>query len=123
MKKLAVIVLAFTLASCATVRNPVTQTDLATVEAGYGVALSLAVAYRHLPLCRTGTTASLSNVCARRSVVVKLQQADRSVQTALSGARNFIKNNPTLSAGTFISAAQAALASFQAIEATYGVGQ
>lgn len=105
------------LASCANVPNPVSQNDLATAEAGYKVLLRLAVAYRHLPLCHTGTTATLANVCAQRSVVVKLQQADRAVRNALKAAQA-----PTVSAGTML-VLQGALAAFQQIEVTYGIEQ
>lgn len=117
MKRLIVLILAGSLAACGTVQNPLNQTDLATAEAGYGVALSFAVAYRHLPLCKTGTTATLSNACAQRSVIVKLQQANSAVKSALKAARA-----PTVSAATML-VLQGALAAFQQIEANYGIGQ
>jgi ABC-type uncharacterized transport system substrate-binding protein len=122
MKKLLIAaLLAVGLAGCATIQNPVNTTRLATVESTYGVALSIAVAYRNLPLCKTGTTPSLQNICAKRSVIVRLQSADRDAQIALASARSFVKNNPTLSATSVIGIAQNAVAAFQAIEQNEGI--
>ena len=115
------VTLAFSLAACATISNPVGTTQLAQIESAYGVALSVAVAYRNLPLCRTGTTPSVQNICAKRSVIVRLQAADRNAQGALVAARRFVRNNPTISAASAIGAAQAAVADFQATEAQYGL--
>ena len=103
------------------ISNPISYNQLGGVESGYGIALSAAVAYRNLPLCRTGTIASAVNVCAQRSIIVKLQQADRTAETAIAAANAFVANNPTLDPTNVIAAAQSALAGFQAIEATYGV--
>ncbi len=113
--------LSLQIASCASIQNPVNNNQLASVEAGYGIALAAAVAYRNLPLCRTGTTESFSNVCARRSAVVKIQAAGARTQAAIVAARRFVRNNPTLSAYTVIQAAQSALVDFQTTESLYGV--
>lgn len=115
--KIVIVLSGALLASCGTVPNPLTQNELATAESGYGVLLAGAVAYKHLPLCKTGTSISLTNVCARRSVIVKLQQADRAVQAALVAARS-----PTVNAAAML-ALQAALAQFQQIEVANGIGQ
>jgi ABC-type sugar transport system substrate-binding protein len=121
MKKIIVLSLGLILSACATYQNPINTSELATVESAYGVALAVAVGYSRLPLCKTGTTTSLTNTCARRSIVVKLQAADRTAEIALTQARNFVKNNPTLNAISVITAAKAAVGAFQSVEATNGV--
>lgn len=99
------------LGGCATtpIRNPITTTQLATVESAYGVALAGAVAYRNRPRCTKTALESISNLCARRSIVIRLQQADQKAQIALGKAAIFIRNNPTLDASSLIAAAQAAV--------------
>jgi ABC-type uncharacterized transport system substrate-binding protein len=120
-KLLASAVVALALSGCATIRNPVNVSQLAAIESAYGVALSLAVAYRDLPLCRTGTLPGLRNVCAKRSVVVRLQRADRDAQIALAAARSFVKANPTLSAASVLAVAQNAVSALQAVETNEGL--
>jgi len=119
--EIAIICAALLLSGCATYQNPINTSELATVESAYGVALAVAVGYRQLPLCRTGAPTTLTNVCARRSIVIKLQTADRVAQAALIQARSFVKNNPTLDAMTVITVARNAVASFQLVESTNGV--
>ncbi len=121
MKLFLSCLLALALGACATIQNPINTTQLAQVESGYGIALSAAVAYLNLPLCRTGTSASLSNICAQRSVIVKLQAAAAKTQGAIVAARNFIKNNPTINVASAVGIAQAALNDFQTVESMYGV--
>lgn len=121
MRRAFIILSAFLIAGCAAIQNPVNTTQLAQVEASYGVALSIAVGYRSLPLCRTGTRASYQNVCAQRSVILKLQAADRNAQAALLTARSFVHNNPTVSAFTILQTAQDAISNFRAVEAQNGV--
>lgn len=119
MRVFLVLVTMLALAGCASFKNPITLTTQYDIEAGYLTAENIAVAYRNLPLCKTGTTPSLTNVCARRSVIVKIQQTAAKAQAAVLALRNFTKNNPTLSPLGAISAAQAALADFQfAVSAT-----
>lgn len=129
MKKLfGILILGLFLSGCATgfnpfgsIQNPINNNRLAEIESSYGIALSAAVAYRNTRLCKKTEQASISNVCAYRSVILKLQAADRNVQTALMNARKFIRENPTLDAFSVISVAQQALVGFQAIQAEYGV--
>jgi len=115
MRKLAILIFAVSLSACATVQNPATIQQLYDVEAAYGVALATAVAYHNRPLCKTGTVESLTNICARRSIVVKLQLADKRARAALAVARAFIINNPTLSAVSALTAAQSAVVAFQTL--------
>lgn len=122
MKKLLIVVLALCLSACASIRNPITTNQLAVVESAYGVALSIAVAYHNTRLCKKDELPTFSNVCAQRSVIVKLQSADKNVQIALIRARSFIRDNPTLDAFDVIQAAQIAVDAFKAIEQQYAVG-
>lgn len=121
MKKWLVIACLPALAACGSIQNPINNNDLAAVVSAYGAALSIANGYKSLPLCKTGTTASITNVCARRSVIVTLQQADLKAQVALKAAINFTNANPQLSATSFISAAQTAVGVFQQLETANGV--
>lgn len=115
------------LAGCGTtglfssIQNPVNLNSLSSIESTYGVALSVAVGYRRLPLCTLANPLSVSNVCAKRSVVLQLQSADQKAQIALSAARSFAANNPSLSAASIISTAQTAVSTFLAIESANGV--
>jgi len=111
------IILSFLLlGGCATLPNPVSTNTLATIESAYGVALAGAVAYRNRPRCTTTALESVSNLCARRSVIVKLQVADRKAQVALGQATIFIRNNPTLDASALLQAAQASVNVLNAIQ-------
>lgn len=100
---------------------PAGPESLATVESTYGAVLAAAVNYRRLGLCRSGQTESMANVCARRDVVVALQNADRKAHAAVVAARNFVRNNPTISAVGAVGAAMQAVTDFQTVAATYGV--
>lgn len=97
----------------ASVQNPVGRTQLAEVEAGYGVALSAAVTYRRLGICRRSQVATLAAPCAQRSVVVTLQQADRNARVAILRARRFVRDYPTVSAVDVIAQARAVVDDFQ----------
>jgi len=117
MKRFLVIgLLVFSLGACATVKNPITSSQLATIESSYGVVLSGAVAYRNRPRCTKTALESVSNICARRSIVVRMQQADAAAQVALGRARAFVRDNPTLDASSLLQAAQDAVAVFAQIQ-------
>lgn len=121
MRKLIACLFAIVLGACAHIQNPVNETRLATVESAYGVALSIAVGYRNTRLCKRGEQVSITNICARRDVILQLQAADRNAQLALKEARTFVKDNPTLDAIQVIQAAESAISVFRQIEANYGV--
>ena len=116
MKRIIPFLLIFALAGCATVQNPISVSSLATIESAYGVALAGAVAYRNRPRCTKTALESISNLCARRSIVLKLQAADRQAQIALGKATIFIKNNPTLDASALLAAAQASVDALNQIQ-------
>lgn len=123
MRKLALVFVLF-LTACATIQNPINTARLTSVESAYGVALSAAVGYYELykvNRCTTSRPESPTNFCARRSVIVALQQADLKAQAAMQAARRFVIQNPTLDASFIITAAEAALSLFQAIEQQNGI--
>lgn len=101
----------------------VTYNTLVSAESAYGVALSAMRSYKALPLCRTGTTATIVAPCARRSVIVKMQSADRLALRALHNARDFVVNNPTIDASNVIGAAQDAIAAVKSVLNDAGVTQ
>lgn len=116
--------LGLALSACALfqgVQNPLNTNRLAAAESAYGIALSAAVAYRSLPLCKAGTNATLANVCARRDVVIKMQAADKIAQVSLKTASQFVRANPTLDATSLISAVESAVSAFREIQAKEGV--
>lgn len=136
MSRIAALLLALFLAGCAAdaksiltggtsltapVQNPINTNELYYAESAYAIAVRTALSYRQLRMCRSSETASITNVCARRSVIVQLQAADLKARGALNAAKNFVKNNPTLDAFSAISAAKQAVADFQAALDSNGV--
>lgn len=120
------LIVALSLSGCATANNPLTLGRLASLESAYGIALSAAVGYYELYRVRRCTTSapfSPTNICAMRSVVVRLQQADIRAQAALQAARKFSAQNPTLDASAIINAAELAVSTFQQIERQNGITQ
>jgi hypothetical protein len=103
------------------IKNPVSQADIASVESAYGIALAAAVAYRERydagHRCTRTNLESPTNLCARRSVVVKLQAAELKAQDEIQRAKDFIARNPNVNAGSLIDAAQTAVAAFRNITA------
>lgn len=124
MKKLSLVcALALTLAGCAAmpslqIGTAVTFNTLEGVEAAYGVALNFERQYKALPLCLTGTLPSISNICARRSVIVRLQAADRKAVAAIRAAADFVRRYPNIDPSNVISAASAAVGTIQTILTT-----
>jgi uncharacterized lipoprotein YajG len=127
-KRTAVAVLAcgLVLAGCQTtlpslnLNNAVALNTIYGVENAYGVAVNAASAYKALPLCRTGTVPSASNICAKRSVIVNLQSAMRRAQLAVNNAVAFQKAYPSVDATNVIGAAQTALLNVQQVLASGG---
>jgi len=134
MKRIiGVCLLSFTLAACATlpdgtkvflptasVNNPVSPSTLYDIKATYAVEASGAAEYieryRQGHRCTKTSLESVSNICSRRSIVLKLQKADRDAQLSLGKATTFIRDNPTLDASSLISAAQIAVTAFYTIQ-------
>lgn len=103
------------------VGGTVTLNTVQGVEGAYGVALSGERTYKSFPLCRTGTSFSATNICARRSVVVRLQSLDRKAISAIDAMVSFVKNYPTVDATNVIAAAGAAVKDIQNVLAENGV--
>lgn len=104
----------------APVANPVSRESMLQIETAYYVAVRLAVAYRRLPLCRSGETASLTRLCAQRNVILALQSANLKARFALTQMRTFVRNHPTINAIEFVQLARQAVAEFQAIAQSSG---
>jgi hypothetical protein len=119
MKKYIALLLVGSLGACnLPTLNVASQVNLNTMQgvvAGYGIVLQAELTYKSLPLCRTGTTPSATNICAKRSLIVRLQSADRVANTAINTAASFISTNPTIDPSQYISAASNAVTALQTI--------
>lgn len=126
---LAVLLIGVSLGSCAggfklpslNVGGAVTLNTLEGVISAYGLVLNAEIAYKSLPLCKTGTTTSATNICAKRSIIVRLQAADKVAVNAISNADSFVKTYPTLDASNVLAAAQTAISNIQSILNSTGV--
>ena len=108
----------------APIQNPVTTGNIQDIENGYGIALAGAVAYRELydtNPCTRSRPFSASNICAKRSVVNQLLDAQHKVRSALDQAYGFIRANPTLNAASYIQAAQTAFNIFLTVKSKNGI--
>ncbi len=122
-KLLACAALAFglALAGCQSVlpslnlSTAVTLNTVYGIENAYGVAVNAANAYKALPLCKTGTIPSATNICAKRSVIVNLQSAMRRARVAVNNLVNFQKTYPSVDITNVLSAAQTALIDVQQV--------
>jgi hypothetical protein len=88
------------------------------IENAYGVAVNAANAYKALPLCRTGTVPSAANICAKRSVIQRLQAAMRTARLAVNNLVALQKAYPSVDITNALSAAQSALIVVQQILAS-----
>lgn len=129
-RRLAVVLIALSLAGCATggvdffklatasIDNPISGVDIYRVKNTYAAALELAAEYRRY--CWSAPYNTLmadpvgSRICrTRRAVVRTIKRADTKASAAISAADTFVANNPTLSATALIGAAWEAVTSFQ----------
>lgn len=108
-----ILVLALLVAGCATVPNPVTQSRMDVVNASWGGALALMVAYRDSCAQRL-----LPPSC--RTVVFKMQAAAPPVQNAVIRARAFAAN-PQISSTDLIEVASNTVNDFKVLQMTLGV--
>lgn len=103
------------LAGCATINNPVTNTNVYEVEAAYDAAvLTPLSAYAKLPLCASGTHISVSNPCHEATILATARGYDRQVQAAFAQAIIFARDNPTLDASAQLGLLNAAIAKAEA---------
>jgi len=104
----------------ASVANPVTSLSMYDIKATYAIAQAGAEVYiqryRDGFRCTKTKLESVTNLCSRRSVVLRLQTADQRAQIALGKADAFISANPTIDASSVISAAQLAVSAFSEIQ-------
>jgi hypothetical protein len=127
MRKLLILAaVGLSLGGCATgpklnLNSSVSLNTMQSIEAAYGIALSGERAYKALPLCKTGTVATVTSPCAQRSVVVNLQAADRKAISAIQQANAFIKTYPTVDATNVISAAATAVDNLKNLLSSTGV--
>lgn len=134
MKKLlAVFLIAFSLGGCASnpftdrinlfasIQNPISTDDFYLAKTAYA-SLALPVAnYRELPLCKKSKPFSITNICAKRSVVVRLQEFDANAYEALTTAENYIASNQTLKLSSLIGAAKIAVDAYKKYALNNGV--
>jgi uncharacterized lipoprotein YajG len=119
-----VIVCGLALAGCQTtlpslnISNAVALNTVYGIENAYGIAVNAANAYKALPLCKTGTRPSATNICAKRSVIVNLQAAMARARIAVNNLVAFQRAYPALDITNFVAAAQTALADVQAVLAS-----
>jgi hypothetical protein len=109
------------LCSCASIVNPISQTQVYQLENAYGIAQAQGVAYVQFKRCAPGTHIGPTNLCSTAQGVVQIGKADKAARTALDAAQTFVTQNPTLDASSVISAAQTALQTLQSIETTLDV--
>jgi len=124
LQVVAALGLSLMLANCTTVlpsvniSNAVALNTVYGIANAYGIAVNAANAYKALPLCKTGTRPSATNICAKRSVIVNLQGAMSRARLAVNNAVAFQKTYPTLDVTNVVAAAQAALSDVQAVLAS-----
>lgn len=104
----------------APVNNPVSRETMLQIETAYYTAVRLAVAYRRLPMCYRGETASLTRLCANRAVLVKLQEANVKARFAMIQMRTFVRDHPTINAIEFVQLARAAVDEFTKVAQSSG---
>lgn len=103
-----------------TVQNPITNQRLYAVEQGYKAALRVAVEYRDLydrNPCPRGAHASLTNICAERPIVEKMQAVVARTRIARKVLDKFVRENPTLDPATPLRNLEDAITAFNAIKA------
>ena len=114
---IGIALLALALAGCAT--TPQTPQEIVFQARGaQNVALRAAVEYKRLAPCATPA----KQPCSDKAVVAQMQKADTVSDQALSAAESAVRT-PGFGANvisTAVTAAQAALAAFQSIVATFG---
>lgn len=101
--------------------NPVTREQVYAITAAYGSVLVALNAYRRLPLCAAGQTETLTNLCARRNVIVSLQGASRQARFAIQTLNDFVKRYPQLNALDAYNEARRALDAFKSLAQQNGL--
>ena len=115
--------LSLTLGACVpnpSIPNPISPTSLYDIEAAYAIAQGVTDTYvqryRDGFRCTKTKLESATNLCSRRSIVVKMQAADSNAQIAIGRAEAFVINNPMIDAGAVIDAAKLAVTALLQIQ-------
>lgn len=100
--------------------NPITNQRLAAIEESYIAVLGVAAWYRGLydtNPCPLGykVLGPDGKICSNRSTVLKMQAAVAKCRTARKELIIFVKNNPTLDAGTLITTVEQAISDFNQV--------
>jgi hypothetical protein len=117
-KFIAIAALALSLAGCLPTINVANSVNLNTIEgvvSGYGILLEQEKLLKTQPLCKTGTAPSINNICVKRSMIVRLQSADKIANATINQAVLFVQKNPTVDPTQYISAASSALTGLETI--------
>lgn len=96
------------------------DTTMAGIETAYGAALAAAVAYRRMPRCAPGTSATVQAPCSQRSVIVRLQGYARTATRAVHAARR-INEAGGVNALDVLRIAREAVREFRAVLSVNGV--
>jgi hypothetical protein len=94
-------------------QSTVSLNALQAAEGAYGTVLTAENVYKQLPLCHLDN--SVPPPCAKRSIIVRLQAADRQALSAVRSAIAFVNKYPTVDPTNVIGAVNAALANIQNI--------
>lgn len=105
----------------APIQNPVGRNERFEVEAFVLTARRSALSYMRLRQCRKSETASYSNLCARHAVKEKIRNAEFRLKAALAQFRQFMRENPTVSAWSAAGSLKIAVANYKAELAAAGV--
>jgi len=107
--------------NAANTQNPITMNRVFVLQSTYDAAVLVpAASYRALGICAKGIHATLAEPCAERSIVVKLQKADKRAQAAFAALKLFVTAHPgQLGASGLYDAAALAVSQAQAIVATF----
>jgi len=115
--------LALSLGACVpnpSIPNPISPTSLYDIEATYAIAQAgvdtYVQRYRDGFRCTKTRLESVTNLCSRRSIVVKMQNAEAKAGVALGQAEAFILANPMIDATSVISAAAKAVTTLYQIQ-------
>lgn len=67
----------------------------ASIQASYGAALSVAVAYAARPPCAPGTSITVANICSQPDVVRTMAKFDVAAQAGIKNLYDQVKKDPT----------------------------
>lgn len=121
MKKLILVLILCLLPACETIKPQTPQQTVYAATSAFGVALSVAVAYRKLPTCSPAEPL----LCSKPEIVEQLRQSANAANTTLAAAQNIVRT-PGFgddAAQSAIVAAQEAVKALTAITSTLKVTQ